>query len=112
MLSYAAMIFVQDGVCETVIAENREFCEGMICPQTFSVPTNPVADTPVTEISAPTDTEPTEAVPELPVTNTLDVIPIVPTAPVPATPVTAVSTGTLPKPAMELLASGAKPNIS
>ena len=84
----------------------------MICPQTFAVPTNPVADTPVTEISAPTDTEPTEAVPELPVTATLEIIPIVPTALVPATPVTATSAGTLPKPAMELSASGEKPNIT
>jgi len=111
-LSYAAMS-VQDGVCEGVIAEKFEFCEGVISPQTRTDPTEPVAERPVTlALASPVEvTVPTEAVPaDGPVTVTTAPTATVPTAPVPATPVTAVSTGTLPKPAMELLASGANPN--
>jgi len=72
------------------------------------VPTTPVGDI----IAVPvTVTDPTALVPENPVTLMAASTETVPTAEVPATPVTGTLTKLLPKPAMEVSAKGAKPNI-
>jgi hypothetical protein len=88
---------------------------GIIGPQTTTEPTALVAATPVTDTLAFASivTEPTALVAATPVTDILEkhVNVTVPTAPVPETPVTVTSLGALPKPAMELSASGEKPSI-
>ena len=68
----------------------------------------------MTEIVFPTpvDTEPTEPVPETPVTERLELLTTdeEPTEPVPATPVTETDSTNEPNPAIELSANEPNPN--